>query len=45
LVETAFMSNPDDEMLLLDDSFRARIAGKIEKGLEEFVGKFGERKK
>jgi len=45
LVETAFMSNPEDEMLLLDDNFRSRIAGQIEKGIEEFVVKFGERKK
>lgn len=42
LVETAFLSNPDDEMLLIDDSFRVKIAGQIAKGLEEFVGKFGE---
>ena len=37
LVETAFMSNPGDEMLLLDDNFRTRIAAQITKGLEEFV--------
>jgi N-acetylmuramoyl-L-alanine amidase len=37
LVETAFLSNPDDEMKLLDDSFRKAIAGKITSGLEQFV--------
>ena len=37
LVETAFLSNPDDEMKLLDDSFRRSIAGKITAGLEQFV--------
>jgi N-acetylmuramoyl-L-alanine amidase len=37
LVETAFLSNPDDEMKLLDDSFRKAIAGKITDGLEQFV--------
>ena len=44
LVETAFMSNPEDEMLLLDDNFRIRIATQITKGLEEFVNTYGERK-
>jgi N-acetylmuramoyl-L-alanine amidase len=37
LVETAFLSNPDDEMKLLDDNFRKAIAGKITSGLEQFV--------
>jgi N-acetylmuramoyl-L-alanine amidase len=37
LVETAFMSNPEDEMKLLDDEFRKAVAGKIVLGLEEFV--------
>jgi N-acetylmuramoyl-L-alanine amidase len=37
LVETAFLSNPEDEMKLLDDSFRKAIAGKITSGLEQFV--------
>jgi N-acetylmuramoyl-L-alanine amidase len=45
LVETAFMSNPEDEMLLLDDNFRTRIAAQISKGLEEFVATYAERKK
>jgi N-acetylmuramoyl-L-alanine amidase len=37
LVETAFMSNPEDEMLLLDDAFRRRVAEKIAQGMEDFV--------
>jgi N-acetylmuramoyl-L-alanine amidase len=41
LVETAFLSNPEDEMLLLDDGFRKKVAEQIVKGLEEFVKKFG----
>ena len=37
LVETAFLSNPEDEMKLVDDAFRRRIAEKIAEGLEGFV--------
>ena len=37
LVETAFLSNPEDEMLLLDDGFRKKVAEQIAAGLEEFV--------
>jgi N-acetylmuramoyl-L-alanine amidase len=37
LVETAFLSNPEDEMLLLDDGFRKKAAEQIVRGLEEFV--------
>ncbi len=37
LIETAFISNPEDEMLLLDDGFRKKIAVQIAKGLEEFL--------
>jgi N-acetylmuramoyl-L-alanine amidase len=37
LVETAFLSNPEDEMKLMDDGFRKAIAGKIVAGLEQFV--------
>ncbi|MFA6440263.1 MAG: N-acetylmuramoyl-L-alanine amidase [Bacteriovoracaceae bacterium] len=37
LVETAFLSNPDDEMKLLDENFRTQVAAKIIGGLEEFV--------
>jgi N-acetylmuramoyl-L-alanine amidase len=44
LVETAFMSNPEDEILLLDDNFRIRIAAQIAKGLQEFVTQYADRK-
>ena len=37
LVETAFLSNPEDEMKLIDPEFRKKIAEKIISGLEEFV--------
>ena len=37
LVETAFLSHPEDEMLLMDDGFRANVAEQIAKGLENFV--------
>ncbi len=37
LVETAFISNPEDEMKLIDPAFRKQIAAKIVDGLEEFV--------
>ncbi|MCX6123009.1 MAG: N-acetylmuramoyl-L-alanine amidase [Ignavibacteriales bacterium] len=42
LVETAFLSNPEDEMLLLDDGFRKKVAEQIVKGLEEFVRTYTE---
>lgn len=45
LVETAFLSHPEDEMLLLDDGFRKKIAEQIAKGLEEFVKLYGESNK
>ena len=37
LVETAFLSNPEDEMKLLDPAFQKKIAAKITEGLKEFV--------
>jgi N-acetylmuramoyl-L-alanine amidase len=37
LVETAFLSHPEDEILLLDSGFRKKVAEQIVKGLEEFV--------
>lgn len=37
LVETAFFSSPEDEILLLDDGFRTKVAEQITKGLEDFV--------
>jgi N-acetylmuramoyl-L-alanine amidase len=42
LVETAFLSNPDDEMLLIDDSFRKKIAQQITKGLEDFIRSYAD---
>lgn len=42
LVETAFLSNPEDEMKLIDDSFRKRMAEQIVAGLEEFFRRYGE---
>jgi N-acetylmuramoyl-L-alanine amidase len=44
LVETAFLSHPEDEMLLLDDSFRKKIAEQLVRGLEEFVRTHAEMK-
>ena len=41
LVETAFLSNPEDEMKLLDDGFRKKVAAKIAEGLEGFVRRYG----
>lgn len=41
LVETAFLSNPEDEMKLMDDGFRQAIAGKIVEGIEGFVKAYG----
>jgi N-acetylmuramoyl-L-alanine amidase len=37
LVEQAFMSNPEDEMKLLDDEFRRKIAEKIVDGVDDFL--------
>lgn len=37
LVETAFISNPEDEMKLMDNEFRKKMAAKIVEGLEQFV--------
>lgn len=37
LVETAFISNPEDEMLLLDDEFREMLAKRIIDGIDEFL--------
>ena len=37
LVELAFMSNPEDEMKLLDDEFRKELANKIADGVEDFL--------
>ncbi len=37
LVETAFLSNPEDEMKLMDDEFRKELAERIVDGIEEFL--------
>jgi len=37
LLEVAFMSNPEDEMKLMDDRFLDRIADHVIAGLEEFL--------
>ncbi|MEP1150184.1 MAG: N-acetylmuramoyl-L-alanine amidase [Balneola sp.] len=36
LVETAFISNPEEEILLIDSVFQAKIASQIVEGLEQF---------
>lgn len=36
LVETAFLSNPEEEILLTDSEFQSKIAEEIVKGLEQF---------
>lgn len=36
LVETAFLSNPEEEILLTDTEFQSKIAEEIVKGLEQF---------
>ncbi len=37
LVETAFISNPEDEMKLLDEDFRHELATRIADGIEDFL--------
>ena len=37
LVETAFVSNPEDEMKLMDDEFRKEVAERIVEGVQEFL--------
>ena len=37
LIETAFLSNPEEEMLLMDDTFRGHIAEHIAAGVEEYL--------
>jgi N-acetylmuramoyl-L-alanine amidase len=43
LVEQAFISNPEDEMLLMDDAFRHEMAERIADGLERFLESFEDR--
>ncbi len=42
LVETAFISNPEDEMKLLEDEFRGELAERIVDGIEEWLDWCGE---
>ncbi|MEX2403792.1 MAG: N-acetylmuramoyl-L-alanine amidase [Balneolales bacterium] len=42
LVETGFLSHPEEEMNLLDDNFQQRIAEKIVSGLEEYFKTHGD---
>ena len=37
LLETIFLSNPEEEMKLMDDAFRRSLAVKVAEGLEDFV--------
>lgn len=37
LAEIAFMSNPEDEMKLLDPAFRAQVAAALADGIEDFL--------
>lgn len=37
LVETAYISHPEDEMKLLDDDFRVNLAKRIVDGIEDFL--------
>jgi N-acetylmuramoyl-L-alanine amidase len=37
LVETAFFSHPEDEILLLDDGFRRSVAERVVAGVEAFL--------
>ena len=37
LVETVFLSNPEDEMKILDESFQQQIADKINLGIKDFL--------
>jgi N-acetylmuramoyl-L-alanine amidase len=37
LVETLFISNPEDEMKILDEEFQQQIADKIVLGIKDFL--------
>ncbi len=37
LVETLFISNPEDEMKILDERFQQQIADKILLGVKDFL--------
>lgn len=42
LVETAFISNPNEENLLRSRDFRGKVAGGIADAVEQFIAKYGE---
>jgi N-acetylmuramoyl-L-alanine amidase len=37
LVETLFLSNPEDEMKILDENFQQQMAEKIVQGIKDFL--------
>lgn len=37
LVETLFLSNPEDEMKILDEGFQQQVADKIVRGIQDFL--------
>ena len=37
LIETLFLSNPEEEMLMLDESFQQKMAAKIILGVKDFL--------
>jgi N-acetylmuramoyl-L-alanine amidase len=37
LIETLFLSNPDEEMKMLDDEFQQQMAEKIVLGVKDFL--------
>ncbi len=37
LVETVFISNPEDEMKILDENFQQQMADKIVLGIRDFL--------
>ena len=41
LLETIFLSNPEEEMLLMDDNFRRALAAKAADGVEQFLKTYG----
>jgi N-acetylmuramoyl-L-alanine amidase len=42
LIETLFLSNPEDEMKVLDPAFRQLMAGKIVQGLKDYLQAAGQ---
>ncbi len=42
LVEVAYISNPEDEMKLIDDDFRVDVAKRLVEGIKDFLDSSGE---